>query len=141
MPKGKINIGSIFKAHREALNLTQEKVAEKLDVSQQQYQRYEAGTSIPPLNVLLRLMELLQVPHSKLFGDKSKDALDEVKDLEVLKIVKKNPELKSILKALDKNSFLLKTYSADEIILILKKISRLPAESKKNLLDLIDKLK
>lgn len=141
MPKDQINVGKIFKAHRELLHLTQENVAEKLDVSQQQYQRYEAGTSLPPLNILFKIMELLQIPGGKIFDKKIKDAFDDGKDVEVLKIIRKNPEIKAFIKALDKNESITKSYKPEEIILILKKISKLSPESRKNILDIIENLK
>lgn len=140
MPKGKINVGSIIRAHRELLHLTQDGVSEKIGVSQQQYQRYEAGSSLPPLNILAKIMEYLKISPIKIFGD-IKDPFIDLQNVDAIKIIKKSPEIGNFVKVLEKNPSIIKSYTSDEIILILKKISKLPPESKKNLLDIIDKLK
>jgi len=52
---------------RERANLTQEKVAEKLDISARHFQKLEAGTVSPTFGVLLRLRRALGCTWEELF--------------------------------------------------------------------------
>ena len=52
---------------RSAANLTQEKVAEKLDISGRHYQKLEAGTVTPTFGVLINLKRALRCNWEDLF--------------------------------------------------------------------------
>ncbi|RPI14977.1 MAG: XRE family transcriptional regulator [Ignavibacteriae bacterium] len=59
--KGK-TIGSLIKHYRVLKGLTQEQVAEALDITYQQVQKYEYDQSTPPLDKLIMLSKILEVP-------------------------------------------------------------------------------
>jgi len=49
---------------REVLNLTQREVAERMGITKQMYQQWEAGTRTPNLNSLTKICDVLSVkPH------------------------------------------------------------------------------
>ena len=54
-------LGAIFKSYRIAHNMTQQKVAEYIDVSRSTYAKYESSTRNPDLDSILRLSALYQV--------------------------------------------------------------------------------
>lgn len=55
-------IGQVFKTYRNKANLTQEYVAEKLDVTPRHIMALEYGERKPSLEVLLKLTHLLNIP-------------------------------------------------------------------------------
>ena len=69
-------IGSKIKQRRKELNLTQSKVAECIDVEYIQIQRYEKGQTRIPLENLLKLSGLFNVPmeyfYKELIGKQNK---------------------------------------------------------------------
>jgi len=50
----------MFKEYRKKLNLTQEELAEKLDISWRQLQRIETGKNDPSLITLKKLIKVLK---------------------------------------------------------------------------------
>ena len=63
-----IVIGRAMRQARHALGLTQEQVAEKLELSVEFCSRIERGTSLPSLKTFVRLAEALQVDANTLLG-------------------------------------------------------------------------
>jgi transcriptional regulator with XRE-family HTH domain len=55
----KHELGSQLKAAREAAHITQEDLADRLDVSRQMVGRYEAGTAAPSVDVLAQAASIL----------------------------------------------------------------------------------
>lgn len=60
-----MRIAETIKTAREALGITQEELAEKLDVSRQAVSKWELGASLPAKENLALLSEILQVPLSR----------------------------------------------------------------------------
>lgn len=69
-----IVIGKAARRARKALGLTQERVAEKLDVSIEFYSRVERGVALPSLKTFVRLTEVLRVDGNTLLGTEPTDA-------------------------------------------------------------------
>ena len=53
---------------RKEKGMTQVMVAQKIHITERQYQRYEAGENEPPLSVLLRLADFFDVSLDYLAG-------------------------------------------------------------------------
>lgn len=62
-------IGSRIKKRRTELRLSQEKLAEALDVTYQQVQRYENGSNLLNTDKLQSIAEFLDVPVSYFFDE------------------------------------------------------------------------
>jgi transcriptional regulator with XRE-family HTH domain len=63
-----IVIGRAMRQARHALGLTQEQVAEKLELSVEFCSRIERGVSLPSLKTFVRLAEVLRVDVNVLLG-------------------------------------------------------------------------
>ena len=59
---------------RRSNNLSQEELAEKLDVSRQSISKWESGTSIPDLNKIIKLSEIFGVSTDYLIKDDDESA-------------------------------------------------------------------
>ena len=97
-----INIISKYLSYlRKTRNYTQEELAKQLDISRQAVSKWETGTSIPDLEVLLKI--------SKLYGITINDILEpkiqpqRITDFEQISTISKK-ELKEVLKQFDTNS-------------------------------------
>lgn len=103
------NYGELIKTHRQLLNMTQEQLADKLNISFQQIQKYEYNINAPSIEIAKRLCKILKIPTEKIFGEISMVDLikeaekDVLKDYEFLKIIKKYPKLKDLLRYYEKN--------------------------------------
>ena len=64
----KENIGQIIKRLRKEHNLTQEELAEQLNVSAPAVSKWENGTSLPDITQVVPLANLFGVPTDVLFG-------------------------------------------------------------------------
>jgi len=69
-------IGNRIKQRRRELGLSQEKLAEALDVSYQQIQRYENGTNLLNTDKLQVVADFLNIPVSYLFEERGVTAAD-----------------------------------------------------------------
>jgi len=56
-----INIHFLLKKKREKLQLTQKQVADKVKISRSYYSDIENGRTIPSVNVLLRLNNIMNI--------------------------------------------------------------------------------
>lgn len=63
------SIGKIFKAYRKKYKLTQEEIAEKLDISEKYISRLENGNSGVKLETLVNYMNILGITPNVLFHD------------------------------------------------------------------------
>lgn len=59
-----------LKTARKAKGITQEELAMHLNVVRQTISKWEKGLSVPDADLLIRLSEMLEVPVSKLLGEK-----------------------------------------------------------------------
>ena len=129
-------IGDVIRSYRKLKGLTQEELADSLDVSYQQVQQYEYNKANPPLDVLENIITTLEIPLNKIFDSKgSKDLLEKVeaeieKDYEIVLTFKKNPDLKELVRFFENNK---NKISIRESIKILKTVTDLP-EGKRDLL-------
>lgn len=105
---------------RKSHNLTQDELAKKLDISRQAVSKWETGTTIPDLDVLLKI--------SKLYGITINEILEptiqskRVSDFEQIAIIPQN-ELKEILEQFDIHSLVIASMGASpEINSLLEKI-------------------
>lgn len=69
-------IGNRIKQRRKALGLSQEKLAEALDVSYQQIQRYENGTNLLNTDKLQVVADFLNISVSYLFEEQGTTAAE-----------------------------------------------------------------
>jgi len=60
-------LGSNIKKFRKSANLTQEQLAEKIDITQKHLSHIEVGTRFVSAQILEKLSELLQTPPSEFF--------------------------------------------------------------------------
>ena len=67
-----IKIGAFLKALRKEKNLTQEQAAEQLGVSNRTVSRWETGTNMPDISLLLVIAELYGVSIPELIDGESK---------------------------------------------------------------------
>ena len=63
----KENMGQIIKRLRKERNLTQEELAEQLNISAQAISKWENGTSMPDISQVVPLANLFGVPTDVLF--------------------------------------------------------------------------
>ena len=65
-----------IRLYRESLHLTQDQLAERINVNRVTLARYEAGTVTPGANILTRLSEALNVDVNKLLDTDESKQLD-----------------------------------------------------------------
>jgi transcriptional regulator with XRE-family HTH domain len=63
-----VTLGNAARQARKALQLTQERVAERLDVSVEFYSRIERGLAHPSIDTFVRMLSVLSVSADTLFG-------------------------------------------------------------------------
>ena len=74
-------IGRAIAKQRAIKNLTQEQVAESLNVEQETISRFERGATLPPLLRLIDLAELFDVPLDTFVRASSGRPLDQAADI------------------------------------------------------------
>ena len=76
MKGGNINeskkIGSFLKELRKEIGITQEEFAEKLDVSSRTISRWETGTNMPDISLLVNIAEIFNVSISEIINGERK---------------------------------------------------------------------
>lgn len=85
---------------RKAKHLTQQVLADEIDINVSQLKRYEAGTSQPTLEVLRKLAVILSVNADLLLFDKNERGPDEELRLQFETITRMPKEDKQVIKAL-----------------------------------------
>ena len=71
------SFGYAVKVRREGLGLTQEDLAERLDVATKTISRFERGATLPSLVTLQRLGQMLKAPVAELLAESSQAADDQ----------------------------------------------------------------
>ena len=73
-------IGEFLKTLRKEKNLTQEELADKMNVSRRTVSRWETGSNLPDLSILVELADLYDVDLREIFdGERKSETMD--KDL------------------------------------------------------------
>lgn len=65
-----VQIGENLKSLRKSMGLTQQQVADKLNISRVNYSRYETNASNPDFQTLVALADLYDVSLDLIFGRK-----------------------------------------------------------------------
>lgn len=86
---------------RKSHNYTQEDLAKKLDISRQAVSKWETGTTIPDLEVLLRISKLYDITINDILEPKIQP--QRITDFEQISTISEK-ELKDVLKQFDANS-------------------------------------
>ena len=111
-----IHVGKKLRRRRELLGLSQTEIAERIDLSHQQLQKYENATNRISAGKLFEFGQILDIPVTYFYDGLTKDQSDEyaeddiemlIKDKDVLKLLrkyitltKKNPEYIKIVHAI-----------------------------------------
>ena len=69
-----MSIGSVIAYHRKRLGMTQETLAQRLDLSNQAVSKWESGQSLPDILLLPRLADLFDISMDELFERKQPSA-------------------------------------------------------------------
>lgn len=64
------NFSTSLKVHRIQANLTQKDMSEILSMTPNAYQKYELGTRVPKLDVLVKLADFFNISLDELVGRK-----------------------------------------------------------------------
>jgi transcriptional regulator with XRE-family HTH domain len=89
----KQHILDIIKDKRKSVNLTQQEIAEKLDISRSQYVNIENGNSEMSLDKFLKLCEMLDLEMNSFEEKKSNEAKKDKLYQEFLKFAEKLKDL------------------------------------------------
>ena len=79
-----VKFGSFLKELRKEYGLTQEELAEKLGVTNRTVSRWETGTNIPDVDVLIYLSELYQVDLKELLDGEKKEIEHKTEDIQIV---------------------------------------------------------
>lgn len=137
------SIGSLIKHYRILKNLTQEDLAELLNLSYQQVQKYEYNKTTPPLDKLILISKVLEIPIEMFFKENLRSNLidkiesEVIKNYEFIKIIKENPDLLEIIKFYEKNKTNLEEI---DVLKLMKEISNIPKNKKISYIDIISKI-
>ena len=93
-----VKIGSFLKTLRNEKGLTQEQLAEKVNVSRRSVSRWETGSNLPDLDVLMELADYYDVELRELLdGERKSEQMDQVLKETTLKVAEySNAEKKRI---------------------------------------------
>ncbi|MBQ7500899.1 MAG: helix-turn-helix transcriptional regulator [Clostridia bacterium] len=78
------NIGEVIRQYRLKNNMTQEELGERMFVSKQAVSKWENGKTLPDINTIRKLSEILSIPHDEILGESLKQTKDYKKLLKVL---------------------------------------------------------
>jgi transcriptional regulator with XRE-family HTH domain len=137
------SIGGLIKHYRILKDLTQEELAEMLNLSYQQVQKYEYNKVIPPHDKLGQLSKVLEIPIELFFNEGLRgNLIDKIegeiaKNYELLKLIKENPELLELVRSYSKNKTNIK---AIDFLKFLKDLLNIPKDKKDSYLNLINKI-
>ncbi len=95
-----IKTGAFFKKLRNEKGLTQEQLAEKLNVSRRTVSRWETGNNVPDLDILIEMADYFNVDLRELLdGERKNEKMDKELEETVLKVADySNYEKKKITK-------------------------------------------
>lgn len=63
------SIGEIIKTHRQNHNMSQEELGKKLFVTKQAVSKWENGKTLPDIETIRKLTEILNIPHDEILGE------------------------------------------------------------------------
>lgn len=90
-----VKIGSFLKTLRSEKGLTQEQLAEKVNVSRRSVSRWETGSNLPDLDVLMELADYYQVELRELLdGERKSEQMDPVLKETAMKVAEYSNEEK-----------------------------------------------
>ena len=90
-----VKIGSFLKALRNEKGLTQEQLAEVVNVSRRSVSRWETGSNLPDLDVLMELADYYNVELRELLdGERKSEQMDQVLKETALKVAEYSNEEK-----------------------------------------------
>lgn len=105
---------------RKNRNYTQDELAKRLNISRQAISKWETGTTIPDLEVLLKISKLYGITINEILEPTIQ--MEKISDFEELNVIPEN-ELKEILEQFDTNSLVIASMGASpEINNLLEKI-------------------
>ena len=82
-----VKIGSFLKTLRTEKGITQEQLAEKVNVSRRSVSRWETGSNLPDLDVLMELADYYEVELRELLdGERKSEQMDQVLKETTLKV-------------------------------------------------------
>lgn len=81
------NIGSFLKILRKEKNLTQEQLAEQFNVSSRTVSRWETGSNMPDLSLLVELADFYNVDIREIIDGERKSEIMNSEEKETLKLV------------------------------------------------------
>lgn len=88
-----IKIGSFIKELRKEKGLTQEELAERLGVSRRTVSRWETGSNLPDLDILIEMADFYELELRELLdGERKNDHRNEDSEETVLKVVEYSNE-------------------------------------------------
>ena len=132
----------ILRSYRRLKGLTQEKAAELLDVSQQQYQKYERGETNFSVTVLKKICRILEMPPAVFFSEENKNIADRIENellkyKDIIGILDENPALVDIIKYYRKEPGVFRNINIKKL---LSKISLINPGKKKLVVSIITPL-
>ncbi len=92
-----VKFGSLLKELRKEHGLTQEQLAEKLGVTNRTVSRWETGTNVPDLDILIDLSEFYQIDVRELLNGERKAAEIKMEDTQIIRQVAEYSEIKEAL--------------------------------------------
>ena len=92
-----VKFGSLLKELRKEHGLTQEQLAEKLGVTNRTVSRWETGTNVPDLDILIDLSEFYQIDVRELLNGERKAAEIKMEDTQIIRQVAEYSEMKEAL--------------------------------------------
>lgn len=88
-------VGSFIKELRKVKNLTQEKMAEKFNVSRRTVSRWETGNNMPDLDILIEMSDFFEVDLREILdGERKSEKMNEEMKETVMKVAEYSNEEK-----------------------------------------------
>ena len=88
-----IKIGNLFKELRKEKGLTQEQLAEKLNVSRRTVSRWETGSNLPDLDILIEMADFYEIELRALIdGERKSENINKELEDTVLKVAEYSNE-------------------------------------------------
>lgn len=82
-----VKFGTLLKELRKERGLTQEQLAEKLGVTNRTVSRWETGTNVPDLDILIDISEFYQIDVKELLNGERKTAEIKMEDTQIIRQV------------------------------------------------------
>ncbi len=76
-------ISKILRKLRENSGLTQQQVAETLNIDRSTYAYYETGKTTPDINTIIKLAKIYNVSYTEIFEDEDKSFYSKVSDISI----------------------------------------------------------